>query len=215
MRADGATRDTGHRAAGVRGRQRAAAAPPPPRRRTTTAAPTTAAATATTAAAATTTAAAGATTTAAARGGAQGGVIPAAGSGKYGVGPEQRHVHGPGGFNIDPSKCPSDWNTNQGITDTEIDLFASLPEVGPARRLRLLADGMKAYFDYVNANGGIDGRKIVLDVKDDGYQPDSDQDERRRGAGGRQVRRVHHHARHAEQPRHVGRRSTASACRSC
>jgi ABC-type branched-subunit amino acid transport system substrate-binding protein len=30
---------------------------------------------------------------------------------------------------------------------------------------------MKAYFDYVNANGGVNGRKISLVVKNDGYLP--------------------------------------------
>ena len=30
---------------------------------------------------------------------------------------------------------------------------------------------MKAYFDYVNANGGVNSRKIQLVVKDDGYSP--------------------------------------------
>ena len=30
---------------------------------------------------------------------------------------------------------------------------------------------MKAYFDYVNDNGGVNGRKIQLVIKDDGYSP--------------------------------------------
>ena len=41
---------------------------------------------------------------------------------------------------------------------------------------------MKSYFELINEQGGIDGRKIVLTTKDDGYQPGQDQDERRRGA---------------------------------
>src|SRR4051812_3326112 len=82
----------------------------------TTAAPaTTAAAAATTAAGATTTAAGGAATTAAAA--AQGGVIPDKGSGKYGVDPSNpKHYVGPSGFELDLTKCPSDWNINQGIS---------------------------------------------------------------------------------------------------
>jgi ABC-type branched-subunit amino acid transport system substrate-binding protein len=34
-----------------------------------------------------------------------------------------------------------------------------------------LPGAMKAYFDYVNANGGVNGRKISLVVKNDGYLP--------------------------------------------
>ena len=78
---------------------------------------------------------------------------------------------GPSGFTIDLTKCPSDWNINQGITDTEIDIFASYPKSGPLAGFALLYDGMRAYYDYVAKNGGIDGRKIVLDGKDDQYAP--------------------------------------------
>ena len=75
-------------------------------------------------------------------------------------------------FEIDPTDCPEDWDPTQGITDTEIHLFTSLPTSGPFAGFGLLADGMKSYFKYINDNGGIDGRKIVLDAKDDGYAPD-------------------------------------------
>jgi branched-chain amino acid transport system substrate-binding protein len=79
---------------------------------------------------------------------------------------------GPNGFTIDPSSCPEDWDPHQGITDTEIRLFNSLPKAGPFAGFGLAADGALSYFKYVNEQGGIDGRQIVLDVKDDGYQPD-------------------------------------------
>jgi branched-chain amino acid transport system substrate-binding protein len=75
-------------------------------------------------------------------------------------------------FEIDPQDCPEDWDPKQGITDSEIDLFISLPTSGPLAGFGLLADGMKSYFQHINDTGGIDGRKIVLDVKDDGYAPD-------------------------------------------
>ena len=79
---------------------------------------------------------------------------------------------GTGGFSIDPADCPEDWDPNQGISDTEIKLFQSLPTSGPLAGFGLIADGAKSYFQYVNDNGGIDGRNIVLDTKDDGYAPD-------------------------------------------
>src|SRR5690348_4602544 len=86
----------------------------------TTAAPTTAAATS-----APTTG--GPTTTAAAAP-----VIPPAGTGKYGQDPNNKNLYvGPSGYTIDLSKCPSDYNVNQGITDSEIDMFASYPTSGP------------------------------------------------------------------------------------
>ena len=43
---------------------------------------------------------------------------------------------GAGGFTIDPADCPEDWDPMQGITDTEIKMFMSLPTSGPVRRLR-------------------------------------------------------------------------------
>ena len=34
-----------------------------------------------------------------------------------------------------------------------------------------MRNGIKAYFDYVNAQGGVHGRKIELRTLDDGYEP--------------------------------------------
>lgn len=60
-----------------------------------------------------------------------------------------------------------------GITDTEIILGTSAAFSGPSRGLGIeLYRGAMAYFSAVNANGGIHGRKVVLDLTDDGYQPD-------------------------------------------
>ncbi|MCU1503310.1 MAG: hypothetical protein JWM12_2664 [Ilumatobacteraceae bacterium] len=79
---------------------------------------------------------------------------------------------GTAGFTLDPKDCPADWDPKQGITATDINLFISLPTSGPLAGFGLLADGQKSYFKYINDNGGIGGRKINLDVKDDGYAPD-------------------------------------------
>jgi branched-chain amino acid transport system substrate-binding protein len=91
-------------------------------------------------------------------------------SGEYGL--IDGVYKGPNDFTLDPADCPDDWDPNQGITDTEIKLFNSLPKAGPFAGFGLAADGAQSYFKYVNENGGVDGRQIVLDVKDDGYQPD-------------------------------------------
>jgi branched-chain amino acid transport system substrate-binding protein len=138
----------------------------------TTAAP--AAPAATTAAASTTAASTAPASTSAAptTTAAEGPVIPAAGTGEYGQDPNNKNLYvGPSGFTIDVSKCPADWNINQGISDTEIDMFASYPTSGPLAGYALIYDGMRAYYDYVAQNGGIDGRKLVLDGKDDQYAP--------------------------------------------
>jgi len=101
-------------------------------------------------------------------------VIPDKGSGQYGQDPNNKDLyHGAGGFTLDVSKCPADWDPNQGITSTEIKLFESLPRSGPLAGFGLIGDGAVNYFDMVNAQGGINGRKIVLDTKDDAYKPDS------------------------------------------
>ena len=79
---------------------------------------------------------------------------------------------GKGDFSLDMSKCPKDYNINQGISDKEIKLFISLPKSGPLAGFGILADGANSYFKYTNDNGGIGGRKITLDIKDDVYQAD-------------------------------------------
>jgi branched-chain amino acid transport system substrate-binding protein len=133
---------------------------------------TTAAASSSSAAAASTsgasTTAGGSSSSAAGGNTAEGPVIPDNGSGKYGVDPNNPdHYIGPSGFELDLTKCPSDWNNMQGITDTEIQLFSSFPKSGPLAGFALAYDGAYSYFDYVNDNGGIDGRKIVGENNDD------------------------------------------------
>ncbi|MEU4618887.1 ABC transporter substrate-binding protein [Actinoplanes sp. NPDC023801] len=59
-----------------------------------------------------------------------------------------------------------------GVTDTEIVVGTHMPLTGPAAGgYSKIAPATKAYFDYVNANGGVHGRKITYKVKDDGYNP--------------------------------------------
>jgi branched-chain amino acid transport system substrate-binding protein len=58
-----------------------------------------------------------------------------------------------------------------GITETEIKLGGSYPFSGPASAYRLIADGAKAHFAYVNAKGGVGGRKISFQTLDDAYEP--------------------------------------------
>ena len=47
-----------------------------------------------------------------------------------------------------------------------------MPLTGPAAAgYSKIAPATKAYFDYVNANGGVHGRKITYKIMDDGYNP--------------------------------------------
>ncbi len=66
----------------------------------------------------------------------------------------------------------ADGNAAPGVTDTEIVLGTHLPLSGsPAAAYGPIADGMNAYFDYINSQGGVHGRKIKLLVGDDHYSP--------------------------------------------
>ncbi|CAN2217209.1 LivK ABC-type branched-chain amino acid transport systems, periplasmic component [Candidatus Nanopelagicaceae bacterium] len=59
-----------------------------------------------------------------------------------------------------------------GVSNTEIKLGMTLPMTGSASPgYNKIPGAMKAYFDYLNANGGVNGRKITLKVEDDQYVP--------------------------------------------
>ena len=59
-----------------------------------------------------------------------------------------------------------------GVTATSIKLGVSTPLTGSAGLVYGKVPGaMRAYFDYINANGGVYGRKIKLVVRDDKYLP--------------------------------------------
>ena len=59
-----------------------------------------------------------------------------------------------------------------GITSSTIKLGITVPLTGAAAPgYNKVPFGMKAYFDYVNDNGGVNGRKIQLVIKDDQYSP--------------------------------------------
>jgi ABC-type branched-subunit amino acid transport system substrate-binding protein len=58
-----------------------------------------------------------------------------------------------------------------GVTATEIVLGATGPLTGSESAYAPTLTGATAYFDYVNAHGGVNGRKIVFKVEDDQYNP--------------------------------------------
>ncbi|MDN5342961.1 ABC transporter substrate-binding protein [Oceanotoga sp. DSM 15011] len=59
-----------------------------------------------------------------------------------------------------------------GVTDTEIKIGSFQALSGPIASIgQPMTKGMQAYFNWVNDNGGINGRKINLIVADDQFNP--------------------------------------------
>ncbi len=58
-----------------------------------------------------------------------------------------------------------------GATDTEIKLGNIMPYSGPASSYSVIGKTEQAYFNKINAEGGINGRKINFISYDDGYSP--------------------------------------------
>ncbi len=70
------------------------------------------------------------------------------------------------------STVPAQAAETTGVTATTIKLGISSPKTGSAGLVYGKVPGaMKAYFDYINANGGVNGRKITLVSYDDKYVP--------------------------------------------
>jgi branched-chain amino acid transport system substrate-binding protein len=59
----------------------------------------------------------------------------------------------------------------RGVTDTEIRIGQWGPQTGPAALWGAVARGTGCYFDMINDEGGIHGRKITYFLRDDGYMP--------------------------------------------
>jgi len=59
-----------------------------------------------------------------------------------------------------------------GVEKDKVYIGASMPFSGPAALWGNVGKAMEAYFKYVNEKkGGVNGRKIVLIARDDGYVP--------------------------------------------
>jgi ABC-type branched-subunit amino acid transport system substrate-binding protein len=67
----------------------------------------------------------------------------------------------------------NDANAEVGVTDTSILVGCSNSFSGPLvyPGTQLVNNGLEAYIGYVNAQGGINGRKILTQYYDDGYKP--------------------------------------------
>jgi branched-chain amino acid transport system substrate-binding protein len=66
-----------------------------------------------------------------------------------------------------------------GVTAKEILIGGTVPLSGPASKFGTVGPGANAYFKYVNARGGVYGRKIRYLYRDDGYDPSRTVDQTR------------------------------------
>jgi len=58
-----------------------------------------------------------------------------------------------------------------GVSSTSVLLGGTVPLTGEAAAFGTVGPGAKAYFDYVNAKGGVNGRRIEYRYYDDAYNP--------------------------------------------
>jgi branched-chain amino acid transport system substrate-binding protein len=58
-----------------------------------------------------------------------------------------------------------------GVTAKSVTIGGTFPLTGPAQLYATIPSAENAYFKYVNAHGGVNGRKIVFKVYDDQYNP--------------------------------------------
>jgi len=62
-------------------------------------------------------------------------------------------------------------SADPGVSSTTILVGGTSPLTGPAAAYASVARGAKAYFDSINAKGGVAKRKIEYRIVDDGYNP--------------------------------------------
>jgi len=67
-----------------------------------------------------------------------------------------------------------------GVTDTEIKIGNTMPYSGPASSYGTIGKAEAAYFAMINAQGGVNGRKINFVSLDDGYSPPKTVEQTRR-----------------------------------
>ncbi len=85
-------------------------------------------------------------------------------AGDFGV--RDKVLTGPGDFRVDLNRCPAGWNGDEPTTGAiKIVHVLSVADAGA------YALGAGAYFDHINGEGGVDGRRIDYEVVDDELVP--------------------------------------------
>lgn len=69
------------------------------------------------------------------------------------------------------SKLATIQGDTTGVTDTEIKVGGYIAKTGPAAVYFAVGKATSAYFEDLNKNGGVNGRKINFILEDDGYNP--------------------------------------------
>ena len=72
---------------------------------------------------------------------------------------------------IAASAAPGAHRADPGITATSIKIGGTFPLTGVASLYKTIPFAEKAYFDYTNEQGGVNGRKITFEILDDSYDP--------------------------------------------
>jgi ABC-type branched-subunit amino acid transport system substrate-binding protein len=80
---------------------------------------------------------------------------------------------GIGGMALSAASTAAIWakDYGPGVTDTEIKLGTTSPYSGPASAYGVYGTAQSAYFQMINEQGGINGRKVNLISLDNGYSP--------------------------------------------
>ncbi|MFD0774573.1 ABC transporter substrate-binding protein [Streptomonospora algeriensis] len=77
-----------------------------------------------------------------------------------------------GGAGETQESAQADLDVAPGVTDDSIKIGSHQPLTGPAAPGYIhISNGARAVFDYINDNGGINGREVDYVAKDDGYDP--------------------------------------------
>jgi branched-chain amino acid transport system substrate-binding protein len=74
-------------------------------------------------------------------------------------------------FALTSSSVSAQKKYDTGASDTEIKIGNIMPYSGPASAYGVIGKTQAAYFKMINADGGINGRKINFISYDDGYSP--------------------------------------------
>ena len=74
-------------------------------------------------------------------------------------------------FALSVSSAQAQKKYDPGATDTEIKIGQTVPFSGPASAYATIGKAQAAYFNMINQQGGVNGRKINLIQYDDAYSP--------------------------------------------
>src|ERR1700736_2158911 len=72
---------------------------------------------------------------------------------------------------LSASSAQAQINYDPGATDTEVKIGQTVPFSGPASAYATIGKAQAAYFNMINQQGGVNGRKINLIQYDDAYSP--------------------------------------------